>query len=372
MDSSSNGIITDKPKPPLYLIICWNIVYWGIQVLAWLVIPICATYTYTGEFSFIRRVFAAALENIILYGAMAVAGVVVLGGYLLFIVIHNARNPTSKIYVTAEMILGVGQSLSNAYGLLLLVSFMGYGVVDLPRYLWQQANKERTMRLYEFEAARLEETRDEKEIALKEALSQVKSVDAAVPQSSVLRQYIDQIMKTCEKELNTFHHVRTHAISDQELSDMKRKHMVKLHKEVIAAINDRHRVEYQFKYLQDRAFIMQDIMKSMESSSKRIRSPFRRQRNATVAKLIDYPEWIFFKYFRHIVFRIAAVLMVFFGIIVVYSEFTPLFVTLLKKANRTSALRFISFYSVMIRALAPYRLVLQVCLLLMFIEWNVN
>ena len=155
---------------------------------------------------------------------------------------------------------------------------------------------------------------------------------------------------------------------------------MKLHKELIQAITELKRGEYQFEYLQDKAFELQDIMRSMDihnnnnnnnsngnvsSVQKRIKSPFRKQRAPWLAKLIDYPEWIFYRYFRHIAYRVASVLMCVFALLVVYSEFTPLIVVILKATKRTELLHYISFFSFIAQQLAPYRFILQVCHILL-------
>jgi hypothetical protein len=42
----------------------WIIFYWSIQILAWIVIPICQSYVSNGEFSFFRRFVRSLWENV--------------------------------------------------------------------------------------------------------------------------------------------------------------------------------------------------------------------------------------------------------------------------------------------------------------------
>lgn len=46
----------------VYLNIMWRVIYWSIQILAWIVLPICQTYPESGEVTILRKFLAAVLR----------------------------------------------------------------------------------------------------------------------------------------------------------------------------------------------------------------------------------------------------------------------------------------------------------------------
>jgi hypothetical protein len=53
-------------------------------------------------------------------------------------------------HLTPSHIKDVAIAASNTWGMLLLVFLLGYGLVDVPRFLWRRANYAATLRLYPF------------------------------------------------------------------------------------------------------------------------------------------------------------------------------------------------------------------------------
>lgn len=49
-------------------------------------------------------------------------------------------------------ILGLSMAMANAWGFLLMVLLLGYGLVEIPRQLWFAANQDRRLRFYYFKA----------------------------------------------------------------------------------------------------------------------------------------------------------------------------------------------------------------------------
>ena len=66
-------------------------------------------------------------------------------GKLVIIKSNNVINAYSHdIYATAI-------AAANAWGLFLLISLLGYGLVEIPRKIWQESDREMTMKFYQFD-----------------------------------------------------------------------------------------------------------------------------------------------------------------------------------------------------------------------------
>jgi len=46
------------------MVITWHVLFWPLQILAWLFIPLLQSYVVSGEFTFIRKLIASVIENV--------------------------------------------------------------------------------------------------------------------------------------------------------------------------------------------------------------------------------------------------------------------------------------------------------------------
>jgi len=49
---------------PMYMTVMWKVIYWSIQVLSWIAIPICQSYVLRGEFTVVQKLWASIVENV--------------------------------------------------------------------------------------------------------------------------------------------------------------------------------------------------------------------------------------------------------------------------------------------------------------------
>lgn len=92
------------------------------------------------------------------------------------------------------------------------------------------------------------------------------------------------------------------------------------------AIREFSSKQYQWKHLQRKAFILQDIIESKSNhKEKRIVSVFRSPRPKFLQTILEKPEWIYRTYLRSFVLKLIVTLFIPFGLILMWCEFTPLF-----------------------------------------------
>jgi hypothetical protein len=107
----------------------WQFVYWTTFIMAWLVDPLLQSFHNDGSYDWKSRAKAAINENVRFYVVLVgiiVAVIVVLG-----------------IFYTALWqidFMAVIFGIANAYGFLLIVLMLGYGMIAAPRDLWYMSD----------------------------------------------------------------------------------------------------------------------------------------------------------------------------------------------------------------------------------------
>jgi hypothetical protein len=83
---------------------------------------------------------------------------------MLIILILALVRGSIKAYVLQEKlnlmrnrtdVYGVAIAAANAWGLLLVVVLLGYALPEIPKKIWRDANYEKTLKFYNFEAVNL-------------------------------------------------------------------------------------------------------------------------------------------------------------------------------------------------------------------------
>lgn len=117
---------SDEPHKALRMIL--EILYWVSFVLTWAVVPIMVSFLgYSHSITLKHRIWMTIRENLIFYGCAG--GVVVIGVVILL----------ATKSMTIENLLPLGIALANGYGLIVLCLCLGFGVIEMPRLLWQTA-----------------------------------------------------------------------------------------------------------------------------------------------------------------------------------------------------------------------------------------
>eukprot|EP01063_Lacrimia_lanifica_P024887 TRINITY_DN3269_c1_g1_i2.p1 TRINITY_DN3269_c1_g1~~TRINITY_DN3269_c1_g1_i2.p1 ORF type:complete len:587 (+),score=222.68 TRINITY_DN3269_c1_g1_i2:131-1891(+) len=156
VQASNSSALTGSPTgaaSELYnpgVMVVWKVLFWCTQLLSWVVLPILQEYCVSGDFTVRGRVVTAIKENLKLYLVMgAVLGTLLL--YLAFV---------SKEGITLANCVGIAVAASNAFGLLLIILFLGYGLAQLPRSLWYHSTLGNTLALLRWDAPALREQLD--------------------------------------------------------------------------------------------------------------------------------------------------------------------------------------------------------------------
>ena len=106
-------------------------------------LPLLQSYFLASYFSVWKKVLRALIENLIIYSTLGAIFVVLLV-YLL-----------AKKIITIETLPSLIATASNTWGLLILTLLLGYGLVEVPRTLFNASRRRYSLNHCYFKAAKL-------------------------------------------------------------------------------------------------------------------------------------------------------------------------------------------------------------------------
>ncbi len=151
---------------PAALLATWQVLYWTSLVLGWVLLPLVQSGL-SSEYLPLRERFRKAFRPKFF--------VLITVAVMLSAIAAAVRSPAHHGLEPATWratIIG----LNNAFGLFLLMIFLGFGLVEVPRTLWQRADLNRRLRYYVIRLAELDERRFETLLSLSRLRAQAASL----------------------------------------------------------------------------------------------------------------------------------------------------------------------------------------------------
>lgn len=122
----------------------WDICYWMGTFLGYFVIPLQQGYVMAGEFSAIERIQRSFKMNVPIFLVYFISFIALLLCVYFFGRDENGNNEL----LDQQGILAIIVALSLTFGFVLLILFLGYGLVKIPVQTWLLANmKEKQNRM---------------------------------------------------------------------------------------------------------------------------------------------------------------------------------------------------------------------------------
>uniref|UniRef100_A0A8C7GRY6 LMBR1 domain containing 2b n=1 Tax=Oncorhynchus kisutch TaxID=8019 RepID=A0A8C7GRY6_ONCKI len=292
----------------------WRVVYWTSQCLTWLLLPFMQSYARSGGFSITGKIKTALIENAIYYGTY----LLIFGSLLIYVAVHPQWYELQTIGITA----------ANTWGLFLLVLLLGYGLVEIPRSYWNASRQGHLLIKTYFKAAKLMTEKADAEENLEDVMEEVRKVQESIKYNHPLRKYIDTILRKCPVE---YQEKMGRNMDDYEDFDDKQntypseKNLVKLHKQVIYAVQRHNRTHVQWQILLQQAMHLEDVAKNETSSAHQFVHSFpSTEPTSWLSPYLYTPtvEWYWECLLRQWFYRLLAVLLSLFSVGVVWSECT--------------------------------------------------
>nr|CAG4651686.1 EOG090X03B7 [Triops cancriformis] len=342
----------------------WRVVYWTSQFLTWLVLPLMQSYSKAGNFTIKGKLKSAVRDNLIYYGS-----------YLLIVcilLIYLFTKP--EFSFDWPKLKAIAASASNTWGLFWLVLLLGYGLVDVPRSLWNRAKRTYTLNHLYFKASKLNTEKSCAEENLEDCLDALQAAANAVEESHPLRPYVETIQTKVPIEMRERSRSRV-PVSGSSNVIPNEASLVRLHRQVIKALQTHHRTETQWENLIEKVIDMEDILRNEGSHEHYFKATFPKTRTGLLKVLHSSRlEWFWKCRLEKYVLRFIAVILAILSSIVVWSELTffkanptlSLFAIFVEKAKQTydyHSIEILSILSIAYLCICAYSTVLKIRLL---------
>ncbi|GJM86908.1 hypothetical protein PR202_ga02808 [Eleusine coracana subsp. coracana] len=105
----------------------WSWSYWSTFILTWAVVPTIQGYEDAGDFTVKERLKTSIHMNLLFYSIVGAIGLI---GLILLLVMHRAWDGG---------IVGFAMACSNTFGLVTGAFLLGFGLSEIPRNIWKNA-----------------------------------------------------------------------------------------------------------------------------------------------------------------------------------------------------------------------------------------
>ncbi|XP_064604856.1 G-protein coupled receptor-associated protein LMBRD2-like [Liolophura sinensis] len=302
------GHVPDYVLPTL-----WHVVYWTSQVLTWIILPMMQSYSNAGDFSVAGKLKTSLIQNAIYYGTY----LLIFGVCLIYV----AARP--DLDVDAEKLKVIGVTASNTWGLFLLVLLLGYGLVEVPRSIWNNSKRGYTLSKTQFKIAKLSTEKSEAEEELEDVLEDIKKAAESIKYNHPLRKNVDTILRKCpESFLQTIRNMDDYQDYNMSTETPTQKSLIRLHCKLIRASQNQFRTRCQWNMLIEKALELEDLAANENNTDKKFRKALGQNNYHQIFRMVYTPtvEWYWKVQFRPITMKVFSVLLMIFSFMVVWSE----------------------------------------------------
>ena len=173
----------------------WKILYAITFALTWFIFPLQMVYVVRGEFSRTKRMVKTLLENLISYLIYIVLGVGVL--LLIFFLVNNKKKAKERVGM-----FDVVYVITTVYGLLLIVFLMSYGMVAVPKSLYQWSDYKSEINKELYQISLIEEKLNDLRMDLSSNINDLENLNSSSdmqPFLSIIREEISEFKKRNSK-----------------------------------------------------------------------------------------------------------------------------------------------------------------------------
>jgi len=315
---SDHDIAAFKCQPPwtyvpdYILPTLWRVIYWTSQAMTWLILPVMQSYATAGEFTVAGKIKSSLIANAIYYGTY----LLIFGVCLIYVAIR----PDLHFNFSQLKVLAI--TASNTWGLFLLVLLLGYGLVDLPRSLWDASRRGVVLQKTYFKAAKLSTEKSEAEENLEDILDDVKKAADTIKYNHPLRKCVDTILQKCPESVQNSvqRNMDDYEDYNNPTETPTEKSLIRLHKSVIKRSQHYRRTQCQWSTLLEEAFQLEDIALNEVSSQRQFVRSVGKYEGCLNQLYNSAVEWYWWCWIRPWLLRVGAVLMAIFSIMLVWSE----------------------------------------------------
>ncbi len=126
--------------------------------MSWVCIPLVQEYEKAADFTVQNRIKRSLKINFYYY----LIFLAILVAFIIYLI--------AKQQLTFVSLFALGIALSNAWGIFLIILLFGYGLVEVPKSFWKEANIENRMKYIQWNVRNLREILDDRRDELTKCL----------------------------------------------------------------------------------------------------------------------------------------------------------------------------------------------------------
>ncbi|TPX61256.1 hypothetical protein SpCBS45565_g07299 [Spizellomyces sp. 'palustris'] len=268
-------------------------------------IPLMQTWIRAGDFRFGRRLWASLKDNLVYYGGLGAVGLV----FLIYTLV--------VMHIDKDALLSTGIAAANAWGLLLSTVMMGYGLVEIPRTLWFDANTQWCLRYMEFTAPRVKESMVDAEADLYDVAREIAIASRKIELGDALRPLVDTLMEKCPLALEERNIDR-----EEMVADVNEDYLISLHARIKRAVKVLDRTQAQYHFLLQKAFLYQDVIENYRNKDRKFQSTLVTVPEDSFKDIKLRSYWWYYVWIRPLVLRFLSIIAVAASLAVIWSEST--------------------------------------------------
>jgi hypothetical protein len=297
----------------------WSWSYWSTFFLTWAIVPLLQGYEDAGDFTVSKRLKTSAHQNLVFYSAVGFVGGI---GVLIMIFMN-------KLHWNGLLALAI--ACSNTFGLVTGAFLLGYGLVEIPRGMWRNADMDYRQKYLTHKISRSAVKLDDAHQELSTAIVIAQATSNQMSRRDRLRPYmdvIDDMLAEMVREDPVFKPSGGRMGESDMDYDQDEKSMAALRRRLRKAQSAYNRYKSDYNSYVWEALELEETVKNIQrgsDSNGRFISSIRPPRTGPFADVLDRAEYVWRCQLRQFVVKSSAVMLATMSVAIVMAEATLMF-----------------------------------------------
>ncbi|KAG8641034.1 hypothetical protein MANES_13G096600v8 [Manihot esculenta] len=263
----------------------WSWSYWSTFLLTWAVVPLIQGFEDAGDFTVTERLKTSIHANLVFY---LIVGSIGLFG-LILLVLTQKRSGSN--------VLGVAMACSNTFGLVTGAFLLGFGLSEIPKNLWRNADWTTRQKVLSHKIAKMAVKLDDAHQELSNAIVVAQATSTQMSKRDPLRPYmnvIDNMLAQMFREDPSFKPQGGRLGENDMDYDTDEKSMATLRRHLRVAREGYYRYKSEYMNYVLEALELEDTIKNYERGSStgwKYISSFRPARTGKLGACLDTMEF---------------------------------------------------------------------------------
>ncbi|XP_066328596.1 uncharacterized protein [Miscanthus floridulus] len=264
----------------------WSWSYWSTFILTWAVVPTIQDYEDAGDFTVKERLKTSIHMNLLFYSIVGAIGLI---GLILLLIMHRAWDGG---------IVGFAMACSNTFGLVTGAFLLGFGLSEIPRNIWKNADWSHRQKVLSHRVAQMAVKLDNAHQEYSNAIVVAQATSNQMSKRDILRPYMDIIDNMLSQMLWEDPSFKPSGgrLGENDMDyDTDDKSMATLRRQLRRAHEEYYRCKSEYMTCVMEALKLEDTIKNYErrdANGWKYVSSFRESRSGTLGSILDTIEFI--------------------------------------------------------------------------------